>query len=134
MKKDCKLGFHETADSLAAIVSSFCRKWLYLLEILNHFRINTKPGLHEIAHSFKINIFYLHEIADEYTINHRSEVAAKVAGERGPEYSGALIGLILDLFISWNSFSKLTEIARNIEIVGKTKCVKTKIFLIVCTK
>ena len=62
----------------------------------------------------------------------------KDAGESGPKYSisEALIGLILDSFISWNCFSEFNEIARNNKIAqnskkaGITKCAKTKIFRI----
>ena len=50
-----------------------------------------------------------------FTHNLRGEVTAKGEGESGPEYSWALIGLILDFFISWNCFLKFKEIARNNE-------------------
>ena len=53
---------------------------------------------------------------------------AKCAGESGSEYSGALVGLILDSFISWNCFSKFNRKVRNNEIA------KTKIFFIICAK
>ena len=39
----------------------------FLYEISHQFCINTKPLLHEIAHSFKIKHF-LHEIVQEYRI------------------------------------------------------------------
>ena len=46
------------------LVSRLSTKWLFLHEISHYFRINTKPGLHKIAHLFEIHIFW-HEIADK---------------------------------------------------------------------
>ena len=43
--------------------------------------------------------------------------------EPGPEYSGALSGLILDSYIPWNCFLKFNEILRI------TKCAKNQDFL-----
>ena len=73
---NCNLCFHETViDSFAQQFRVFARNkmdytrnFTFLHEITHHFRINTKPGLHEMAHSFEKNIFYLHEISDEYII------------------------------------------------------------------
>ena len=48
--------------------------------------------------------------------------------EPRPEYSGALIGWILDSYIPWNCFLKFNE------ILGITKCAKTKIFFVICMK
>ena len=40
----------------------------FLHEIPLHFNISTKPVLHDIALSFKINNFFLHKILHEYKI------------------------------------------------------------------
>ena len=51
-----------------------------LAQILHYFCINTKPGLQEI------NIFNLHEIADEYLIKKKSQFLHDVVHEYENKY------------------------------------------------
>ena len=57
----------------------------FLHEIPHHFRINTKPVLHEIANSFELNNFF-HKIMHEY------EILVRIFHDIAHEYRSFLQG------------------------------------------
>ena len=58
----------------------------------------------------------------------------KGAGESRLEFSGALIGLILDSLIFWNCFSKFNEKAQNNEKQELQHAQKPRFFFIIFDK